>query len=287
MPFTPLESSAVTFSANTGFHAPCELSRSNVEDFLTGLITDCNIPVLCELVKRLRKGHLHSSSGSDRMLTMKRSLGFMLNRKMKVAFLILGVLLFMEAVALSGGEGDKEFLDHQEKYVMEWRKDRDQFFKTHQRSPLTPAEKKSFKGLKYYPFDSKYVFSNQIKRYIFHINNPKYYGTFLTNKGTNKRYLRYGTLPFKLNGKEYSLEVYKSILSDLLFIPFKDMTNGKETYEGGRYIDAEILLGYRMVLDFNMAYYPSCAYNEKFICVLPPKENMLEFEIKAGEKTFK
>jgi uncharacterized protein (DUF1684 family) len=218
---------------------------------------------------------------------MNKIFGLRLNGKKKLVFLICGVLLFLEGVALCGEEGDKEFLAKEQKYVSEWRKDRDQFFKTHQRSPLPPAEKVQFRGLKYYPFDSKYVFSSQIERYIFHINNPKYYATFLTNKGTNKRYIRYGKVQFKLNGKNYTIETYKSILSDMLFIPFKDMTNGKETYEGGRYIDAEILPGYRMLLDFNMAYHPSCAYNEKFICVLPPKENMLEVEIKAGEKTFK
>jgi hypothetical protein len=90
-----------------------------------------------------------------------------------------------------------------------------------------------------------------------------------------------------LDGKDYSLEVYKSILSDSLFIPFKDGTNGKETYEGGRYIDAEILPGYKMVLDFNMAYHPSCAYNEKFICVLPPEENVLDIPIRTGERNLK
>jgi hypothetical protein len=73
-------------------------------------------------------------------------------------------------------------------------------------------------------------------------------------------------------------------LSDNLFIPFKDLTNGKETYEGGRYIDAAILPGYRMVLDFNMTYSPSCAYNDKFTCAIPPKENFLEIRIRAGEK---
>lgn len=218
---------------------------------------------------------------------MDKIFGFTLNGKKKLAFLISGVLLFLEGVALCGEEGDKEFLAKEQKYVMEWRKERDQFFKTHQRSPLTPAEKVRFRGLKYYPFDPKYVFSSQIERYNFHINNPKYYATFLTNKGTNKRYIRYGKLQFRLNEKDYTIEAYKSILSDMLFIPFKDVTNGKETYEGGRYIDAEILPGYRMVLDFNMAYHPSCAYNEKFICALPPKENMLGIEIKAGEKNFK
>jgi uncharacterized protein (DUF1684 family) len=218
---------------------------------------------------------------------MNKSVRFMLNREKKVAFLIFGVLLFLEGVALCGEEGDKEFLAKEKKYVMEWRKERDEFFKNHQRSPLTSKEKSHFKGLKYYPFDPQYVFSGQIERYALHINNPKYYATFLTNKGTNKRYLQYGKFHFKLNGDDYTIEVYKSILSDTLFIPFKDKTNGKETYEGGRYIDAEILRGYKMVLDFNMAYHPSCAYNEKLICVLPPRENTLEIEIKAGEKTFK
>jgi uncharacterized protein (DUF1684 family) len=211
----------------------------------------------------------------------------MANRKREVIFLIFGIFFLVEGGALCRAEEGRGALDNEKNYVMEWRKDRDQFFKTHQRSPLTPAEKKRFRGLKYYPFDSQYVFSSQIERYNFHINNPKYYATFLTNKGTNKRYIRYGKLQFRLNGKDYTIEAYKSILSDMLFIPFKDMTNGKETYEGGRYIDAEILPGYRMMLDFNMAYHPSCAYNEKFICALPPKENMLEIEIKAGEKTFK
>jgi len=172
----------------------------------------------------------------------------------------------------------------EEKRVLEWRKERDQFFRTHVRSPLLPKEKAGFKGLKYYPFDSKYLFSGHIERYIFHIDNPKYYATFLTNKGTNKRYIRYGRFHLEMDGKQFSIEVYKSILSDKLFIPFKDKTNGKETYEGGRYIDAEILSGYKMVLDFNMAYHPSCAYNDKFTCALPPKENFLEIEIRAGEK---
>jgi uncharacterized protein (DUF1684 family) len=211
----------------------------------------------------------------------------LIKREKKVAFLILAIVLFLEGVALCGEEVDKEFLAKEKKYVMEWRKDRDEFFRTHQRSPLTPAEKKLFKGLNYYSFHPQYVFLGQIERYIFHINNPSYYATFLTNKGTNKRYIRYGKVQFKLDGKNYSIEVYKSILSDMLFVPFKDMTNGRETYGGGRYIDAEILPGYKMVLDFNMAYYPSCAYNDKFTCALPPRENMLEIEINAGERTLK
>jgi hypothetical protein len=201
--------------------------------------------------------------------------------------LITGILLQIQRFPVAEEREDQVVQAIQEKRVLEWRKERDAFFKNHERSPLIPKEKRNFKGLKYYPFNPQYVFSGQIERYIFNINNPKYYATFLTNKGTNKRYLRYGKFHFKLDGKENTIEIYKSILSDFLFVPFKDKTNGKESYEGGRYIDAEILSGYKMVLDFNMAYHPSCAYNDKVVCVIPPKENMLDVEIRAGEKNFK
>ncbi len=197
------------------------------------------------------------------------------------------VLFLFPGFSLGGEEAEKDVRARQGKAVQEWRKERDGFFKTHQRSPLLPEDKESFKGIRYFPFNPEYVFCGKIDRYNLHINNPDYYATFLTNKGTNKRYLRYGKFRFRLHGKEQALEIYKSILSDLLFIPFKDRTNGKETYEGGRYIDAEILPGYMMILDFNMAYHPSCAYNDKFICVLPPRENMLPIEIRAGEKNYR
>jgi uncharacterized protein len=71
-------------------------------------------------------------------------------------------------------------------------------------------------------------------------------------------------------------------------LPFRDKTNGKETFPGGRYLDAEVVLpGYTTTIDFNMAYNPSCVYNEKLICVLPPKESSLDVEIRAGEKNFR
>jgi len=208
-------------------------------------------------------------------------------KKIIIILFMSWMFLLAEGMLMTvGGEDQKEII-LQEEQVLTWRKERDEFFKSHQRSPLTPQEKKNFKGLKYYPFDSKYVFYGPIERYILHINNPQYYATFITNKGINKRYIRYGKFHFVLDKKGYIIEIYKSILSDFLFIPFKDKTNEKETYEGGRYIDAEILPDYKMVLDFNLVYNPSCAYNEKFVCVLPPKENMLGMKIQAGEKNFK
>jgi len=210
----------------------------------------------------------------------------MRRRKIVLVSLAIGALLLFQGIPRVRGGVLEEEIKSEGQRVVKWKKERDAFFKNHQRSPLAAKDKKSFNGLKYYSFHDQYVFCGTIERYILHIDNPKYYATFLTNKGTNKRYLRYGKFHFTLNGKQYTLEIYKSILSDTLFVPFKDRTNGKETYEGGRYIDAEILTDYKMILDFNMAYDPSCAYNEKFVCVLPPQENMLDIEIRAGERLF-
>jgi len=207
-----------------------------------------------------------------------------MNKKRIILLFIFGILVLPQGtLSLENAMGPEMILE-QKQHVKQWRKEKDQFFKTHERSPLLPSEKKDFNSLKYYPFDPRYVFHGKIERYILNINNPRYYATFPTNKGTNKRYIRYGKFHFMIDGKEYTIEIYKSILSDFLFIPFKDRTNGKETYEGGRYIDAEILPGYHMILDFNMAYHPACAYNDKFICILPPRENMLDIPIRAGEK---
>jgi hypothetical protein len=82
------------------------------------------------------------------------------------------------------------------------------------------------------------------------------------------------------------VEIYKSILGDNLFIPFKDRTNSQETYAMGRYLDAEILTGYYTVVDFNRAYNPGCVYNSKYVCVIPPEKNFLDIEIRAGEKNY-
>ena len=109
-----------------------------------------------------------------------------------IFLVFLNLLIFSVFSGLSmAGEGEKtDFKVQQEKLALEWRKERDEFFKSHQRSPLTPKGKRVFNGLKYYAFDPNYAFSGEIKRTILHINNPDYYATFLTNKGTNKRYIR-------------------------------------------------------------------------------------------------
>ena len=72
-----------------------------------------------------------------------------------------------------------------------------------------------------------------------------------------------------------------------LFLPFSDETNGIESYGGGRYIDLRIPESNKLIIDFNSAYNPYCAYNDKYSCPIVPRENYLRTRIEAGVKKFK
>lgn len=116
-----------------------------------------------------------------------------------------------------------------------------------------------------------------------------------TYSGATKTYRKYGTLYFVLNNRKLKLSVYESVqllnhplYKNHLFLPFKDATNGDETYGGGRYIDlnkADIANG-KLLLDFNKAYNPWCCYADGYSCPIPPAENHLDVPIKAGEKMY-
>ena len=115
-----------------------------------------------------------------------------------------------------------------------------------------------------------------------------------TSVGTSRKYFKFGVLKFELDGKSHALTVFQSETTasqaeykDLLFVPFRDLTNGQETYGAGRYLDIKMPSGSEVILDFNLAYNPNCAYGSaKFSCAIPPRENFLQVEIKAGEKIF-
>lgn len=107
-------------------------------------------------------------------------------------------------------------------------------------------------------------------------------------------YKEYGKLHFKLNNKSFTLHVYqnedlvkKKGYEDYLFIPFTDLTSGEESYGGGRYLDMRIGDLTNPYIDFNLSYNPYCAYNSKYSCPIPPKENFINFRIEAGVKDFK
>lgn len=147
------------------------------------------------------------------------------------------------------------------------------------------------KALQFYPVDKSYrVLAN------FKPATDSKWISFPTSGKITKIFKVYGSLSFRLQGKQLHLNVYQS--QDLmgadeyrnyLFLPFTDATTGNETYEAGRYIDlstTDIQDG-TLLLDFNKAYNPYCAYvSGKYNCPIPPKENALPVAIRAGEKVY-
>lgn len=109
------------------------------------------------------------------------------------------------------------------------------------------------------------------------------------------RYFKYGLLSFTIDNKKLGLTVYQSeqllqttAYKNYLFVPFTDLTSGEKSYGGGRYIDLQTgdIRGNRLLLDFNKAYNPYCAYAAGFNCPIPPRENDLPVSIEAGEMEF-
>jgi uncharacterized protein (DUF1684 family) len=117
-----------------------------------------------------------------------------------------------------------------------------------------------------------------------------------TSGAIKKTHRVYGTIHFTLDNMPVTLNVYQSQnlltldeFKDYLFLPFTDLTSGEETYTAGRYLDLRMsdIVNGQVFIDFNKAYNPYCAYvSGKYNCPIPPRENRLAVEIRAGEKTF-
>jgi uncharacterized protein len=161
-------------------------------------------------------------------------------------------------------------------------------FKDASKSPLKDKDRKDFRGLDFFKFDSAYAVTAALKR----TPNSKWFKMkTTTSRVSNERI--FGILSFKMKGEIYQLNVYqgedlmkKEGFEDYLFLPFLDDTNGDTTYGGGRYIDLRIPEGDTIGIDFNKAFNPSCAYNEKYSCPIVPRVNYLSIELKAGVKAF-
>jgi uncharacterized protein (DUF1684 family) len=172
-----------------------------------------------------------------------------------------------------------------------FRNGRDKEFRDKEQSPLKPADLAKFSGLNYFPADKRF----RVKAAFRRTAGEKYF-LMPTSSGVTKKFVKFGELSFRLLGRPQMLSVYQidpAVLAkfpeyaDLLFVPFRDPTNGKETYGVGRYIDIEQPRGKFAILDFNLAYNPNCAYgNDKYSCPIPPKENVIDVAVAAGEKLF-
>lgn len=153
---------------------------------------------------------------------------------------------------------------------------------------LEAEDLKSFEGLEFYPLNEKYIVTAKFER----TPNEK---PFLMPTTTDRtpEYVKYGELHFTLEGKDLVLSLFQSTqpydvagYEDYLFLPFTDLTSGNGSYGGGRYLDMTIPNGYSVIIDFNKAYNPYCAYNPKYSCPIPPEENDILVRIEAGVKNF-
>ncbi len=160
-----------------------------------------------------------------------------------------------------------------------FRAEKDDFFASHPHSPLTSLQKQTFDGLRY--FDENPALRFEIAATPF----PKPEEIAIqTSTGETRVYTRFARFKFNVDGQEAELTIYET--ENGFFLPFVDSLAGTETYPAGRYLDLEPLPGNRFLVDFNLAYNPYCAYNERWSCPLTPFENWLKVPIRAGEKIF-
>ena len=156
-------------------------------------------------------------------------------------------------------------------------------------SPLLPKDFDEFKGLEFFPLSEKFVVEAEFVRTPFEMPF-----VMATTTGEEERYVKYGEAYFKIDGKQYQLNLYQDQqlratqeYKDRLFLPFTDATSGESTYAGGRYLDLEVPKGKVIVIDFNKAYNPFCVYNPDYSCPIPPAENDLKLRVEAGMKDYK
>lgn len=187
-------------------------------------------------------------------------------------------------LALTGFSKSIYAQDNYTASILEYQYELNEEYKNPEESPLSAKERKAFKGHHYFPIDEKYHVTATFEKLP-----PQSIFQMKTTANSIKDYDVYGVATFILDGKEYQLNIYQSHqlrtqekYRDYLFLPFTDQTNGSETYGGGRYMDLKIPSGNTIELDFNKAYNPYCAYSAGYACPIPPKENDLKTEIKAG-----
>ncbi|NUM45639.1 MAG: DUF1684 domain-containing protein [Anaerolineales bacterium] len=159
----------------------------------------------------------------------------------------------------------------------QFRKSKDDFFKRHPQSPLTPPQRRAFTGLNYFPENPALDLTVTVETFV-----PQDSIIVQTSTGDEQSYLRYGKFRFQVEGQDVELTLFAS--DHGFFLPFVDSLRGEETYGAGRYLEPEEGPDGRFHIDFNLAYNPYCAYNENWSCPLTPFENRLNVPIRAGEK---
>ena len=162
----------------------------------------------------------------------------------------------------------------------EYRSTKDQFLRNSPQTPIPEHIRLAFQGLKYYPANPKWKLKATFARRVQVNDRP----TIAEDSDLKLA----GVLYFQVDSGQDSLLAYwqQPDRFDELFVPFRDATNGKGTYAGGRYLNLRYVEGDSVEIDFNKAYNPLCAYNPLTVCPLPPPANTLKYQVEAGEKEF-
>lgn len=171
-----------------------------------------------------------------------------------------------------------------EQKIVRYQQQLDEEYANPATSPLLPDALRHFDGLAFYPIDSQFRVTARFVR-----TPGSLPFAMPTSSPRRTIYEQYGKARFTLHGTAYELLIYQSHelrvtekYRNHLFLPFTDLTSGDETYGGGRYLELTIPEGDTIVIDFNKAYHPYCAYNPKYACPIPPKENNLPVAIRVG-----
>jgi uncharacterized protein (DUF1684 family) len=170
-----------------------------------------------------------------------------------------------------------------EEQILQFRRGKDEFFRTSQQSPVPHEQRHHYAGLQYYEPNARF----RVEGLTLNPEpDPTSTTEIVTSDGKTREAWRVGTLSFEVPGGRAELAGYAFEPGPVeeLFIPFRDATSGGETYGAGRYLDLEPEDDGTYALDFNLAYNPWCAYAPQYSCPLPPRENWLTFPILAGEK---
>jgi uncharacterized protein (DUF1684 family) len=159
---------------------------------------------------------------------------------------------------------------------------KDEFMRRSADSPIPPERRASFPPLSYFPVEPEYRVPA-----VLTVARGQDILEIPTSRGERRPHQRVGKLSFTLKGQLVTLTAFVEVgQEDLrhLFVPFGDLTNGTETYPGGRYLDLERTPTGIYDLDFNRAYHPFCYYNPAYDCPYPPRENRLQIPVRAGER---
>lgn len=191
------------------------------------------------------------------------------------------VVLLFAALFWGGCESSSSSTSYEQE-VMQDRVQRD--MEMREKESVVPPERRStFRGLDYYDVDSTYRFKVSLDR-----RSAPDTVMLAENTGQIREQVRIGTVTVPISDGEERLTVFRGTGDTprgRLWVPFADGTNGDGTYKAGRYVDLISTSGDSVVVDFNRAYNPTCAYNPDFACPLPPEENRMGVRIPAGEKT--